>query len=168
MGANRWSHWGNSTTYGGRVDYPLHGVVLGIQSSLLEQLLDAVRLSRIRDTEVKFGAENTVTIPELMSALTESIWSEVLTSPGQNIETNRRDLQRNHLNRMVKLVTDAPEEMPADARSIARQQLQMLQNQLEGRLAPPTYDFNNYTQAHLEESVSRIEAALQASFDIES
>ena len=168
MGANRWSHWGNSTTYGGRVDYPLHGVVLGIQSSLLEQLLDPVRLSRIRDTEVKFGAENTVTIPELMSALTESIWSEVLTSPGQNIETNRRDLQRNHLNRMVKLVTDAPEEMPADARSIARQQLQMLQNQLEARLAPPTYDFNDYTQAHLEESVSRIEAALQASFDIES
>ncbi len=168
MGANRWSHWGNSTTYGGRVDYPLHGTMLGIQSSLLEELLDPVRLSRIRDTEVKFGTEKTVTIPELMSALTESIWSEVLTSPGQNIETNRRDLQRNHLNRMVKLVTDAPDEMPADARSIARQQLQMLQNQLDARLAPPTFDFNDYTQAHLEESVSRIEAALEASYDIES
>ena len=168
MGANRWSHWGNSTTYGGRVDYPLHGTVLGIQSSLLEQLLDPVRLSRIRDTEVKFGADKTVTIPELMNALTESIWSEVLTSPGQNIETNRRDLQRNHLNRIVKLVTNAPDQMPADARSIARQQLQMLQKQLEARLAPPTYNFDAYTQAHLEESVSRIEAALQASFDIES
>jgi hypothetical protein len=168
MGANRWSHWGNSTTYRGRVDYPLHGTMLGIQSSLLEQLLDPVRLSRIRDTEVKFGAENMVTIPELMSALTESIWSEVLSSPGQNVESNRRDLQRNHLNRMVKLVTDAPDNMPADARSIARQQLQMLHNHLEARLAPPTYDFNDYTQAHLEESVSRIEAALQASYDIEN
>lgn len=168
MGADRWSHWGNSTTYGGRVDYPLHGTMLGIQSSLLEELLDPVRLSRIRDTEVKFGTENTVTIPELMSALTESIWSEVLTSPGQNIETNRRDLQRNHLNRMVKLITEAPDDMPADARSVARQQLKTLRNQLEARLSPPTYDFNDYTQAHLEESVSRIEAALQASFDIEN
>lgn len=168
MGANRWSHWGNNTTYGGRVDYPLHETMLGIQSSLLEQLLDPVRLSRIRDTEVKFGADQTVTIPELMSVLTESIWSEALTSPGQNIDSNRRDLQRNHLNRMVKLITVTPDDMPADARSIARQQLQMLQNNLEARLAPPTYDFNNYTKAHLEETISRIKAALEASFDIES
>lgn len=168
MGADRWSHWGNSTTYGGRVDYPLHGTMLGIQSALLEQLLDPVRLSRIRDTEVKFGADQTVTIPELMTALTESIWAEIQTSPGANIESNRRDLQRNHLDRMIKLITDASDEMPADARSIARQQLQMLQNKLEARLAPPTYDFNNYTQAHLEESKSRIEAALKASFDIKN
>lgn len=166
MGADRWSHWGNSTTYDGRVDYPLHGTMLGIQSSLLEQLLDPVRLSRVRDTEVKFGAENTVTIPELMTALTESIWSEVQTSPGANIESNRRDLQRNYLNRMVKLITEAPDQMPADARSIARQQLLSLHSDLESRLLPPTYDFNEYTRAHLEESKARIEAALEASFEI--
>lgn len=168
MGANRWSHWGNSSTYSGRVDYPLHGTMLGIQSSLLEQLLDPVRLSRIRDTEVKFGADQTVTIPELMTALTESIWSEALSSPGKNIESNRRDLQRNHLDRMIKLITDSSDEMPADARSVARQQLQTLQGELEERLAPPTYKFNDYTRAHLEESKSRIEAALEAGFDIEN
>jgi len=168
MGANRWSHWGNSTTYGGRVDYPLHGVTLGIQSALLDQLLDPVRLSRIRDTEVKFGADQTVTIPELMKALTESIWSEALSSPGQNIECNRRDLQRNYLDRVVTLVTDAPEQAPADARSVARQQLKMLHSQLESRLAAPTYDFNDYTRAHLEESKARIEAALEAGIQIDN
>lgn len=61
MGANRWSHWGNSNTYGERIDYPLHSNLVGIQSSLLSQLLNGTRLERIRDTEVKFGAENTVT-----------------------------------------------------------------------------------------------------------
>lgn len=162
MGADRWSHWGNSTTYNGRIDYPLHGTLLGIQSALLDQLFNPVRLSRIRDTEVKFGAEKTVTIPELMGALTESIWFEVWNSPGKNIESNRRDLQREHLNRMVTLVTDAPEQTPADARSVARQQLKQLHKQLEARLAPPAYDFNEYTQAHLEESKARIEAALEA------
>ncbi len=168
MGADRWSHWGNSNTYSGRVDYPLHGTMLGIQSALLEQLLNPVRLSRIRDTEVKFGAENTVTIPELMGALTESIWTEVQSSPGQNIASNRRDLQRNHLNRMTKLLTDAPENTPADARSVARQQLKDLHQQLDARLAPPTYDFDDYTWAHLEESKSRIEAALEAGLQIEN
>ncbi|MEL7832753.1 zinc-dependent metalloprotease [Fodinibius sp. Rm-B-1B1-1] len=168
MGADRWSHWGNSTTYGGRVDYPLHGTMLGIQDALLEQLLDPVRLSRIRDTEVKFGADQTVTIPELMTALTESIWSEAQTSPGSNIASNRRDLQRAYLNKMEMLVTDAPDEAPADARSIARQQLKTLHSWLEARLAPPTYDFDEYTHAHLEESKARIEAALEAGLEIES
>uniref|UniRef100_UPI0035671292 zinc-dependent metalloprotease n=1 Tax=Fodinibius sp. TaxID=1872440 RepID=UPI0035671292 len=31
MGANRWSHWGHENTYGGRVDYPLHRTLSGIQ-----------------------------------------------------------------------------------------------------------------------------------------
>lgn len=168
MGADRWSHWGNSTTYGGRVDYPLHETMLGIQSALIGELLDPVRLSRIRDTEVKFGADQTVTIPELMTALTKSIWSEIQRSPGENIESNRRDLQREYLNRMVALVTDAPEAAPADARSVARQQLQMLHSKLESRLAPPAYDFDDYTQAHLEESKARIEAALEASIEIDN
>ena len=168
MGADRWSHWGNNTTYGGRVDYPLHGTMLGIQNSLLEQLLDPVRLSRIRDTEVKFGSDQTVTIPELMTALTEAIWSEMQTSPGTNVGSNRRDLQRAYLNKMEALVTDAPAEAPADARSIARQQLKTLHSWLETRLTPPTYNFDEYTQAHLEESKARIEAALEAGLKIES
>ena len=168
MGADRWSHWGNSTTYRGRVDYPLHGTLLGIQSSLLSQLFNPVRLSRIRDTEVKFGADKTVTIPELMTALTTSIWSEVQNSPGMNIESNRRDLQRDHLNRMVTLVTDAPDRAPADARSVARKQLRMLHSKLDARLSTPRYDFNDYTLAHLEESKARIEAALEAGLNIKN
>jgi hypothetical protein len=168
MGADRWSHWGSSSTYNGRVDYPLHGTMMGIQSALLDQLLDPVRLSRIRDTEVKFGTDNTVTIPELMRVLTETIWIEVQSSPGQNISSNRRDLQRNHLNRMTKLLTDAPANVPADARSVARQQLKNLHQQLNARLSPPTYDFDDYTRAHLEESKSRIEAALEAGLRIEN
>lgn len=168
MGADRWNHWGNSTTYSGRIDYPLHGTLLSIQSSLLDQLFNPVRLSRIRDTEMKFGAENTVTIPELMGALNKSIWSEVWSSPGSNIEANRRDLQREHLNRLVQLVTDASEQTPADARSVARKQLKELHSKLDARLTPPAYNFNEYTRAHLEESKARIEAALEAGLIIES
>ncbi|WP_372638282.1 zinc-dependent metalloprotease, partial [Fodinibius sp.] len=168
MGANRWSHWGHENTYGGRVDYPLHRTLSGIQQSLLEQLLNPVRLARIRDTEVKFGPESTITIPDLMGQLTDAIWREVSTSPGSNIGSNRRDLQRAYLDATAQLLTDAPEGTPADARSVARRQLTSLHQLLENRLRPPTHDFNEYTRAHLEESSARIEAALEAGLQLKN
>lgn len=168
FGANRWSHWGNSSTYGGRIDYPLHQTMLGVQQSLMGQLLNPTRLSRIRDTEVKFGAENTVTIPELMGTLTNAIWMEVWSAPGSNIESNRRDLQRAHLDAMIEIVTDAPSSMPADARSVARVQLRDLSEKLASRLAPPTFDFNAYTRAHLTEAKARIDKALEAGLNLEN
>jgi len=168
FGANRWSHWGQSNTYSGRIDYPLHEMMLGVQTSVLTQLLNETRLSRIRDTEVKFGAEETVTIPELMSHLSEAIWSEVWTSPGTNINGNRRDLQRAHLEEMIDIVTNASDNMPADARSVARMQVRDLQERLSRRLTPPTAEFDDYTRAHLSESLERINQALDAGFDLKN
>jgi len=167
FGANRWSHWGNSDTYGGRIDYPLHQNLIGVQSSLLSQLLNGTRLERIRDTEVKFGAENTVTIPELMSTLTNAIWNEVWSAPGDNIMSNRRDLQRAYLDEMIGIVTDAPSNMPADARSVARAQLRDLSERINRRLSPP-YNFDAYTEAHLREVQVRLEKALEAGLSLEN
>ncbi|MEX0771000.1 MAG: zinc-dependent metalloprotease [Balneolaceae bacterium] len=168
FGANRWSHWGMSNTYQGRIDFPLHSTVLGIQTGLLNQLLNPTRLSRIRDTELKFGRENTVTIPELMSRLSEAIWEEAWTAPGTQIPGIRRDLQRVHLNAMIRIVTEAPSNMPADARSVARTTLQDLHDRLDRRLTPPVFDFNDYTEAHLIESRDRINRALEAGFNLEN
>ena len=168
FGANRWSHWGQSNTYQGRIDYPLHRTLLGVQTSLMSQLLNPTRLERIRDTEVKFGADQTVTIPEVMESLSNAIWSEAWEAPGGNISSNRRDLQRAHLDQMIRLVTDAPSGTPADARSVARYTLTDLHERLERRLAPPTYNFDTYTRAHLAESKERIKSALEAGFTLQN
>lgn len=167
LGANRWSHWGQSNTFGGRIDYPLHQNIVGVQTSLLRQLLDGTRLQRIRDTESKFGMENTVTIPELMQTLTNAIWSEVWSAPGANVNSNRRGLQRAYLEEMIEILTNAPSDMPADGRSVARAQLSDLQNRITRRLSPP-YNFDSYTEAHLREVNARIDKALEAGLELQN
>ncbi|MEX0719062.1 MAG: zinc-dependent metalloprotease [Balneolaceae bacterium] len=167
FGANRWSHWGNTNTYSGRVDYPIHQYMVGIQSSLLSQLLNGTRLARIRDTEMKFGEANTVTIPELMGTITNAVWEEVWSAPGTNVSSNRRDLQRAYLDEMIKIITDAPSNMPADGRSVARHQLTDLNQRISRRLSPP-FNFDTYTEAHLREVKVRIEKALDAGLNLEN
>lgn len=168
FGANRWNHWGESNTWQGRIDYPLHRTLLGVQTSLLNQLLNPVRLERIRDTEAKFGQENTITIPELMHRISEAAWSESWNAPGGNTRSTRRDLQRAHLDAMISLVTNPPSGTPADARAVARYTLQDLLERLDHRLAPPTFEFDAYTRAHLAESRERIKRALEAGFSLEN
>lgn len=167
FGANRWSHWGQSNTYSGRIDYPVHDFVIGVQSSILNQLLDETRLQRIRDTELKFGDDETITIPKLMYALTQAIWSETWTAPGTNITSTRRDLQRAYLDKLVEIITAASHNMPGDGRSVARMQLIDLQNRIGRRLTPP-YNFDSYTEAHLREVKTRIDRALEAGLQIKN
>jgi len=167
FGADRWNHWGNNNTYSGRIDYPLHQSLLGLQTAMLDQITSPAKFARIRDAEVKFGSDNVMTIPEVLSALTESVWSEVWESPGKNVASLRRDLQRAYIDRMTELVTDAPDRTPADARSVARLELMNLKQRIDRRLSPP-FSFDAYTEAHLREVQTRIQKTLDADMNLEN
>jgi hypothetical protein len=160
FGPNRWGHWGQTTTFGGRIDYPLHEEVLGLQRSLLTQLTSPLRLARIRDAELKFGTASVLTIPELFEQIGRDVWSEVY-GPARNIPAMRRDLQRAHLDRLIELTLRPQAQMPADARAIARMQLVELDRRLGARTAAAG-GLDAYTRAHLEEAKSRIGKALEA------
>jgi hypothetical protein len=162
FGADRWSHWGNTTTFDGRIDYPYHGEVLDLQRSLLSQITTSMLFARIRDAEMKYGPEEVVTIPELMQALSAAVWSEL--EQGGSVPAMRRDLQRAHLDRMIALVTDAPSGTPADARAVARMTLEGLVTDLGTALDRAALDA--YTRAHLNESRARAERALAAGLDL--
>jgi hypothetical protein len=165
LGANRWSHWGTQNTFNGRIDFPLVEQTLGVQTALLNQLTSPFKLAKIRDAELRFGAANVVTIPELMGELTRTIWSEAWTGPSRNIPGMRRDLQRAHLDRLVTMVTTAEERMPADARAVARMQLTELGGRVRARLAALA-DLDASTVAHLSEARARIQKALDAGMDM--
>jgi hypothetical protein len=164
LGANRWSHWGENNTFNGRIDFPMHERVLGVQAALLNQVTSPFVFARIRDGEMKFGSEAVLPIPELLEGLTRSIWSESW-SGSRNISAMRRDLQRAYLDRMGEIVVTPPARMPADARSVARYRLTDLDSRLQRALGAESLDA--YTRAHLAESRQRITRVLDAGLEAE-
>jgi hypothetical protein len=159
FGTNGYSHFGSSRTFGGRYDYPYLENVLGLQRSVMNQMLNPSRLQRMRTFEVRFGEVDVVTIPEMMGALSGAVWSDL---ESEEISANRRDLQRAWLDAMTGLVVDPADGTPADARAVARWELNRLADRMDGVSATDAY-----TAAHLEESRARIDKALEAGLEAE-
>lgn len=159
LAPSRWSHWGTAPTI--RLDYPIHDMILALQTVVLEDLLSPVRLARLRDAELRTQAGQALTIPELFDSLQSSIWSDVISPPEQlKMSGLRRALQRQYMNTMVAMIlrqTDAPE----DARTVARYELKKLHRSID-RAIKRVEDKDVYTKAHLEEASDRIGKALEA------
>lgn len=166
MGSNRWLHWGTTTTFNGRLDFPYHETVLGFQAATLANLLNPFRLARIRDGETRYGAATMVTIPEMFGALIRAIWTESWGPGARATSAVRRDLQRSYLDQMTQLIVNPADRTPADARAVARMQLKDLNRRLGSSLSAGA-GLDAYTRAHLEESRARIEKALGAGLEAE-
>jgi hypothetical protein len=165
MGSNRWFHFGSTTTFNGRLDFPYHEQTLGFQTAVMAQLVQPLRLAMIRDGETRYGAANMVTIPELFTTLTRAVWSEVYAPASSNADAVRRDLQRAYLDQMTALVVRPAPRTPADARAVARRTLRDLDRRLASANASGT--LNAYMAAHVEESRARIQKALTAGLEAE-
>jgi hypothetical protein len=161
FGANGFSHWGSNRTTSGRYDFPFHARILGLQSSVLNQILNPSRLARIRDAETKFGASQVATIPEVLGSLTTAIWSELGRG---TISADRRDLQRAYLDAMTRLVVNPANGTPADARAVARWELHQLRDRID---AAQSGALDAYTQAHLFEALARVDKTLEAGLEAE-
>lgn len=165
LGANRWTHWGNTNTLNGRIDYPLLDTALGIQTAMLTNLMHPVRFRRIRDAEIRFGAANVLPVTDVLGALSRAIWSEAWAAPTRSVTALRRDLQRAYLDRLVEF-TARQANAPADARSASRAQLMELDRRIAARLVTRA-SLDAITAAHYAESRARIARALEAGLDVE-
>jgi hypothetical protein len=169
LGPDRWKHWGSNPGADGRIDFPLHSWAIAQQSALLAQLLDPAVLSRIRDAELRAtDNEPAMTIPEVFSTMTHSIWAEAaFPAPGKtavtrNITSVRRDLQRLYLNSLIRMIVAPLPDTPEDARTLARTTLAELAGELDRALARRGTELDPYTRAHLVDSKERISQALTA------
>lgn len=170
LAPNRRSHWGTSWSL--QVDFPVHDYVASVQSGLLSNLLHPARLKRMMDTEVRVSESETAYRPsELITTLTEAIWSEL--EAGASANSFRRNLQRTYTDHLIHLMLDSQTwiafgigggqqlSAPEHVRSLARLELTELAAQIDEALENGAFDRD--TQAHLTETKDRIDRALNAS-----
>ncbi|MEH2058539.1 MAG: zinc-dependent metalloprotease [Nostoc sp.] len=157
LAPSRWRHWGSSPKVG-RLDFPIHDLVLLMQGSVLRDLLSGDRLSRLKDIELKTHEGQALTLPELFDTLQSDIWTEIIKPKGKPIKiaSLRRGLQRQYLDILTAMVL-RKESVPEDARTLAWYKLKQLDEKLKG-----VNSEDEYTKAHLLETRDRIEKVLNA------
>lgn len=150
--------------------FPIHDRILGYQASALTMLMNPTTLRRVFDNEQLVPQDqDAMTLPELMDKVFNEVWSELSAKPEGEVSSRkprisswRRNLQREHLERLVDLA------MPNDSNaatkpvtSLALMQLRDLKRKidatLEGRNA-----LDPYSIAHLGESQQRVSKAIDA------
>ena len=177
LAAGRWGHWG-SDAMDSQLDYPIHDRIAALQWRALFMALNPRTLDRVLDAELKVPAgTNALTVPELMTDVTNAVWLEVKNEAGEGSYTDRkpfvssvrRSLQRQHLTMMLNHVLARPGAMAsADIHAVASLNLQDLSKRIERVLkaGKTKVKLDPYSRAHLAESKSRIDRALEAEFEL--
>ncbi|MGI9429144.1 MAG: zinc-dependent metalloprotease, partial [Bythopirellula sp.] len=150
--SEHWYHWGSGMSFGS--DTNVYDLVLRIQQIVLRHCFDPGVLKRLQNQQLMVeqmdeGENEPLQIGEVFRTLTDSIWSELEEAEDElECSTIRRNLQRDHLSRLNRLVLGnrrgssgdlfgfimfygGSSNYPADARSLARLHLIELAERIE-------------------------------------
>jgi hypothetical protein len=144
-----------------QTDFSLGQRVLGLQRGLLAQLLSDPVANRIIENQARTAVgEETFTLNELYERLERDIWSELGSSTGM-IPLARRELQREHLNRVASfLLNPAAAASRADARSLVRARVRPLLNKIN--VLQRKRELKPEVRAHLQDATETLMQALSA------
>ncbi len=138
-------------------DFSLASQVIELQRGVLGQLLSDSVAARLLDSEDKLP-KDALRLSDLYRRLNDAVWSE-LGQPG-DIPSLRRELQRDHINRIAAQLLRPAALSRADARSLVRAQAQMLLTRMSTAAKRP--GLSSEAQAHLQDSVDTLQQALTA------
>lgn len=171
-----WYHWGSTSMMFSSSDFDINRYVLSIQQIVLDHCMGGDVLRRLQNQEnLVDDGDQPLTIDETLRTLTDGIWTELQPTGKVEVSLIRRNLQRDYLRRLSRMVVGDPQRgrgysfvvliggdgsMPADARSLARLHLRELRDRLDKALAAA--DLNDKTRAHFQESKDSIDKVLQA------
>jgi hypothetical protein len=177
---DNWYHWGSEFMFfGGGVDYPIFDRVLSIQRIVLSRCFDPSVLSRLENQELQAGPDTKpLKLSEVFQTLTDSIWGQLTTGKDPATATIHRNLQREHLTRLCRIVLGqrpnpfgdmygfiiflgGSRTPPADAKSLARYHLQRIADKIDKGLGS---GMDDTTKAHLVECRERIKKTLEANY----
>ena len=172
MTMDRWfdgSSWSTSEEA-----WPVHARISGIQATALSQLMNPTTINRVYDNEFRADADmDVLTVPEVLSTIHESVWSEVDEAPERMhdsrdpyISSLRRNLQREHLERLIDM--SMPENgfraAAVPVRDLSRNQLRKLGDALPAFLDAHEDVLDPYTESHLRETMAMIDRAMDAQY----
>jgi len=156
--------------------WPVHDKIMGLQASTLTMIMRPTTLRRIYDNEFRIPAnQDALTLPEIMATLTSAIWRELDKAPAAKmkfttrapmISSLRRNLQREHLKRLIdlSLKKSGSNESHKPTSNLAKMQLRQIQAKTIAALKKSAQQMDPYTQAHLTEVVEQTKKALAAQY----
>lgn len=172
LGAEQWfdDRRGND-----RADLPVHDVVLGVQASAMSMLMNPTRLGRVLDNEMRTPqGEDALTVPEIFEKVRDKVWASLDPKFGNGgphefnarnpmISSLQRNLQREHLDRLIDLATGAnwPNASANTVTTLARLELREIDRMIADALGT---DVDPYSKAHLVDARERIGRALEAAY----
>lgn len=177
MSVDKWLDSGFSSM-SSEAAWPIHDRILGMQASALTWLMNPTTLRRVYDNELRLPEDvDVLTLPELLKTINKSVWSEIdKECPDDRndrrpmISSLRRNLQREHMQRLLDLVLQTSDDTAAykPISNLARMELRTLGTRIGASLEKCNDKMDAYTKAHLSESKERIERALEAQYTYSS
>ncbi|MBK7614159.1 MAG: zinc-dependent metalloprotease [Vitreoscilla sp.] len=140
-------------------DYAMEAMVLDLQRALLTQLMSDSLSARLLDAEAKADRPGeAMPLSEVIERTTAAVWGDV--GRAGDIAAARRNLQREHLNRMANLILKPAPTTRADARGLVRAEARKLLARLQG--SDQRSGLSAEAKAHLADSAESLRAALAA------
>ena len=174
LSVDKWLDSRSHMTSADEAAWPVHDRILGIQASALTLLMNPTTLRRVYDNELRLpGSEDALTLPELLQTIGDSVWTELGEKcPADRDDRNpmisslRRNLQREHLQRLIDLVLEESDATAAyrPISNLARLELRKLADRAAATMERCGKKMDAYTEAHLTESKERIDRVLQAGY----
>jgi hypothetical protein len=177
MTVDKWLDWGGAGEARQDNTYSVHDRIGGIQAMVLTRLMNPTTLRRVLDNEFKVPSDqDAMTLPELLDTVAVAAWSELDKSPSGSftarkpyISSLRRNLQREHLERMIDLTlpgAGSGEAFKAIS-NLAIFRLRQLDDKITsiiGEKGDKAGGLDAYSLAHLSEAKMRIGKALDAQY----
>ena len=145
---------------GAPTEFSVQQRLLDLQRAVLNYLMSDVIATRILDSVGKFDRPTEAfQLGELHARLSADVWGEL--GGKVSVSGARRDLQRDHLNRLAQAVVRPSASGRADVRGTLREQARSLLARLDASLRKPAA-LDTETRAHYADSADTLRQALAA------
>ena len=158
MQDDKMNSWENDTfAPGRRFEFPLGDWVDAMETGVLFNVMNPMLQARV--IEGQYQADDAFKLSELYSTLTKSIWSDRMVPKGRTA-TWDRNLQRTYADMLIQQVVTPAPVTPQESVALSRLNLTRIKAAAQSQLAVKGLDDD--TNAHLMETVARIDRALNA------